>query len=234
MLMNGDHLSDDEDEVIVDAEEPLIFQDVTHHQNLLHSLNTMRKNRTFCDVILHVSSIFGYRRFGGLNVNGGASTSRRGLIVVAEEVRVKNEIDEIRVFNITLGGSCVLCTCVYVFNILFFFIYRHRKVARTGTIEVHIGEYVYQRRDVNFSNLDVGLIFQVGNTELYGHRAVLASVSSKLMELFSVDDEEKTTNPQGHTVQITLNLNRGFGAGTLEKVIEYAYTSRLGFGILAV
>ena len=55
IMMNGDHLSDDEDEVIVDVEEPLIFHDETHHHNLLHSLNTMRKNRTFCDVILHVS-----------------------------------------------------------------------------------------------------------------------------------------------------------------------------------
>lgn len=55
---------------------------------------------------------------------------------------------------------------------------------------------------------------------------MLASVSAKLMELFTVDDEETTANPQGHTVQITLNLNSGFGASTLEKVIEYAYTSR--------
>lgn len=113
-------MSSDEDEAVVDVEEPLIFQDETHHHNLLHSLNTMRKNRTFCDVILHV-----------------------------------------------------------------------------------------------------------GNIELYGHRAVLASVSAKLMELFSVDDEQESANPQGHTVQITLNLNSGFGASTLEKVIEYAYTSRL-------
>lgn len=58
IMMNGDHLSDDEDEVIVDAEEPLIFQDDTHHLNLLQSLNTMRKNRTFCDVILHVSILY--------------------------------------------------------------------------------------------------------------------------------------------------------------------------------
>lgn len=62
--------------------------------------------------------------------------------------------------------------------------------------------------------------------ELYGHRAVLASVSSKLMELFNVDDEENMSAPQGHTVQITLNLNSDFESSTLEKIIEYAYTSR--------
>ncbi len=62
--------------------------------------------------------------------------------------------------------------------------------------------------------------------ELYGHRAVLASVSTKLMELFSADDEEKTSAPQGHMVQITLNLNPDFESSTLEKIIEYAYTSR--------
>ena len=67
---------------------------------------------------------------------------------------------------------------------------------------------------------------QVSNTELYAHRAVLASVSSKLMELFTVDDEEKVSNPQGHTVQITLNLSPTFDVKTIEKVIEYAYTAR--------
>lgn len=62
--------------------------------------------------------------------------------------------------------------------------------------------------------------------ELYAHRAVLASVSSKFMELFNVDDEEKTSAPQGHTVQITLNLNKNFESNTLQKIIEYSYTSR--------
>lgn len=57
-MTNGDHLSDDEDEVVVVAEESLIFQDDGHPSQLLHSLNTMRKNRTFCDVILHVSIIY--------------------------------------------------------------------------------------------------------------------------------------------------------------------------------
>lgn len=66
----------------------------------------------------------------------------------------------------------------------------------------------------------------MGNTELYGHRAVLASVSSKLMELFTVDDEEKTSNPQGHTVQITLNLIPNCKATTIEKLIEYVYTAQ--------
>lgn len=58
VVTNGDHLTDDEDEVIIDAEEPLVFQDDSHPSQLLSSMNTMRKNRTFCDVILHVSIIF--------------------------------------------------------------------------------------------------------------------------------------------------------------------------------
>lgn len=55
ITVNGDHLSDNEDEVVVVAEENLIFQDENHSSQLLNSLNMMRKNRTFCDVILHVS-----------------------------------------------------------------------------------------------------------------------------------------------------------------------------------
>ena len=60
VVTNGDHqhLSDDEDEIAVDAEELLIFQDDSHATQLLFSLNTMRKNKTFCDVILHVSILF--------------------------------------------------------------------------------------------------------------------------------------------------------------------------------
>lgn len=69
-------------------------------------------------------------------------------------------------------------------------------------------------------------LFQVGNTELYGHRAVLASVSSKLMELFSEDDDEKTSFPESHTVHITLKLNPDFESKILEKMIDYAYTAR--------
>lgn len=53
--VNGDHLNNDEDEEVVEAEENLVFQDENHSSQLLNSLNTMRKNRTFCDVILHVS-----------------------------------------------------------------------------------------------------------------------------------------------------------------------------------
>jgi hypothetical protein len=57
VVTNGDHqhLSDDEDEIAIVAEEPLLFQDDSHPSQLLQSLNTMRKNKTFCDVILHVS-----------------------------------------------------------------------------------------------------------------------------------------------------------------------------------
>ncbi len=52
--MNGDHIINDEDEVVISTEEPLVFKDDNHHSQLLRSLNMMRRNRTFCDVILHV------------------------------------------------------------------------------------------------------------------------------------------------------------------------------------
>lgn len=41
----------------VDEEEPVLqleFLDEVHHSSMLKSLNMMRKNRHFCDVILHV------------------------------------------------------------------------------------------------------------------------------------------------------------------------------------
>jgi hypothetical protein len=35
----------------------LVFEDDEHNAHTLQSLNMMRKNRHFCDVILHVSTI---------------------------------------------------------------------------------------------------------------------------------------------------------------------------------
>lgn len=70
---------------------------------------------------------------------------------------------------------------------------------------------------------NVLFVEQVGNSELYGHRAVLASASPHLMELFSVDDESKGNVREN---VVTYHLNGGFDKKALEKLIDYAYTAR--------
>lgn len=45
-----------EDEEAQEHPGPLIFDDTDHHCRTLQALNMMRKNRHFCDVILHVRS----------------------------------------------------------------------------------------------------------------------------------------------------------------------------------
>lgn len=70
---------------------------------------------------------------------------------------------------------------------------------------------------------NVWFVEQVGNSELYGHRAVLASASPHLMELFSVDDESKGNVREN---VVTYHLNGGFDKKALEKLIDYAYTAR--------
>lgn len=52
--MVGGGLGEDE-EAAQDASGPLVFDDSDHHCRTLQALNMMRKNRHFCDVILHVS-----------------------------------------------------------------------------------------------------------------------------------------------------------------------------------
>lgn len=48
-----------EDEEAQDASiAPLLFDDSDHHCRTLQALNMMRKNRHFCDIILHVSFLF--------------------------------------------------------------------------------------------------------------------------------------------------------------------------------
>ncbi|XP_046682683.1 influenza virus NS1A-binding protein homolog isoform X2 [Homalodisca vitripennis] len=68
------------------------------------------------------------------------------------------------------------------------------------------------------------VILHVGNSELYGHRAVLASASPHLLELFSADDESKGSVREN---VVTYHLNGGFDKVALEKLIDYAYTARL-------
>jgi influenza virus NS1A-binding protein len=61
---------------------------------------------------------------------------------------------------------------------------------------------------------------QAGNLEVHGHRAVLASASPYLFELFSVDNQ--VNNEQ----KITYKLSTDIDKKALQKLIDYAYTSR--------
>jgi len=67
----------------------------------------------------------------------------------------------------------------------------------------------------------------VGNCELHGHRAVLASSSRFLMEMFSTDDEEKKGSQREAITTYALNATGPLSdCSAVEKLIEYTYTSR--------
>ena len=53
--MVGGGLTEDEEAQDASTSAPLVFDDSDHHCRTLQALNMMRKNRHFCDVILHVS-----------------------------------------------------------------------------------------------------------------------------------------------------------------------------------
>lgn len=55
---NGDVLPDKEENVVPDLD----YTDEAHQENTLANLNMMRKNRHFCDVILHVCALAVKRR----------------------------------------------------------------------------------------------------------------------------------------------------------------------------
>ncbi|KAL1115136.1 hypothetical protein AAG570_007167 [Ranatra chinensis] len=66
------------------------------------------------------------------------------------------------------------------------------------------------------------VVLHVGGSELHAHRAVLASVSPHLLEMFSTDDDKGIRE----TI-ISYKLNGAFERSALDKLIDYAYTSKL-------
>ncbi|KAJ8936661.1 hypothetical protein NQ314_012201 [Rhamnusium bicolor] len=66
------------------------------------------------------------------------------------------------------------------------------------------------------------VILHAGNTEVHAHRAVLASASPYLFELFTTDQDQK--RPENI---ITYKLNGGFDKNALQILIDYAYTAKL-------
>lgn len=60
------------------------------------------------------------------------------------------------------------------------------------------------------------------NIEIHAHRAVLASASSYLFELFSTNEDLKRIENI-----VTYKLNGGFDKDALEILVEYAYTAKL-------
>ncbi|XP_073988784.1 influenza virus NS1A-binding protein homolog [Rhodnius prolixus] len=67
------------------------------------------------------------------------------------------------------------------------------------------------------------VILHVSNGEIPGHRAVLASASPHLMQLFSTEDE-KNSNRQAI---VSYKLNGLYEKVALEKLVDYAYTAKL-------
>ncbi|KAK9511199.1 hypothetical protein O3M35_005805 [Rhynocoris fuscipes] len=67
------------------------------------------------------------------------------------------------------------------------------------------------------------VVLHVQNGEIPGHRAILASASPYLMQLFSTEDD-KNINRQSI---ISYKLNGLFEKVALEKLIDYAYTAKL-------
>ncbi|XP_066249002.1 influenza virus NS1A-binding protein homolog isoform X1 [Euwallacea similis] len=68
------------------------------------------------------------------------------------------------------------------------------------------------------------VILHVGNTEIHAHRAVLASASPYLFELFTTDQDQ---NQQRLENVITYKLNGGFDQNALDILTDYAYTAKL-------
>ncbi|XP_018568306.1 influenza virus NS1A-binding protein isoform X2 [Anoplophora glabripennis] len=66
------------------------------------------------------------------------------------------------------------------------------------------------------------VILHAGNLEIHAHRAVLASASPYLFELFTTDQDQK--RPEN---SLTYKLNGGFDTSALQVLIDYAYTAKL-------
>ncbi|CAD7086722.1 unnamed protein product [Hermetia illucens] len=68
------------------------------------------------------------------------------------------------------------------------------------------------------------VVLNVGNSDIYAHKNVLACVSSYFMELFSADQESVKT----HSEEIpSFRLNGGITKTALQILIDYAYTTVL-------
>lgn len=58
---------------------------------------------------------------------------------------------------------------------------------------------------------------------MHAHRAVLASASPYLFEMFSSEEEAKSN---ARETVITYKLNGGFERSAIEKLVDYAYTAK--------
>ncbi|XP_025835540.1 influenza virus NS1A-binding protein isoform X3 [Agrilus planipennis] len=89
--------------------------------------------------------------------------------------------------------------------------------------EVHHGNLLEGLNKMRKNRQFCDVILHVGNIEIHAHRAVLASASPYLFDLFTNDQEQKL--PVENI--ITYKLNGGFDKHALQLLVEYAYTSKL-------
>ncbi|CAH1978888.1 unnamed protein product [Acanthoscelides obtectus] len=88
--------------------------------------------------------------------------------------------------------------------------------------EVHQGHILNSLNMMRKNRHFCDVILHVGSNEIHAHRAVLASASPYLFELFSSDEDQKSSENV-----VTYRLNGGFDKTALQILIDYAYTAKL-------
>nr|CAI5827801.1 unnamed protein product [Callosobruchus analis] len=88
--------------------------------------------------------------------------------------------------------------------------------------DVHQGHILNSLNMMRKNRHFCDVILHVGSNEIHAHRAVLASASPYLFELFSSDEDKKSSDNV-----VTYRLNGGFDKTALQILIDYAYTGKL-------
>lgn len=88
--------------------------------------------------------------------------------------------------------------------------------------DIHKGNMLASLNKMRKNRHFCDVILHVENVEIHAHRAVLASASPYLFELFTTDQEQN--RPEN---VVTYKLNGGFSKDALEILVDYAYTAKI-------
>lgn len=88
--------------------------------------------------------------------------------------------------------------------------------------EIHQASMLHSLNMMRKNRHFCDVILHAGNLEIHAHRAVLASASPYLFELFTTDQDQKRPDNS-----LTYKLNGGFDTNALQVLIDYAYTAKL-------